>query len=172
MRKWRSPGRLNLAQSRKRTEASNSSASRVEKNIFISLGANLGDIETSFVRASLELQALPDTEVTGKSAARLTRALGPVQQADFLNQVQRLSSTLQPDVLLRQMLQIESRMGRVRPSPQRWGPRVIDLDILFYGSLECESQTLILPHSQIWQRKFFLEMISEIDPEFLKLFFK
>jgi 2-amino-4-hydroxy-6-hydroxymethyldihydropteridine diphosphokinase len=137
----------------------------VEERIFVSLGANLGCLTENLERASRELARLPGTRVIGRSLARLTRPVGLAGQPDFLNQVQRLASDLAPGELMKQLLEIERRMGRVRR--ERWGPRVIDLDILFFGTLKCRSEKLVLPHPEVFNRPFFLEMIREIDPDFL-----
>jgi 2-amino-4-hydroxy-6-hydroxymethyldihydropteridine diphosphokinase len=138
---------------------------RVEENVFISLGSNLGDKEENLRRASQSLAALPGIKVTGKSGIVLTRPVGLTGQPDFLNQVQRLSTGLSPEELLGYLLDIEKEMGRVRTV--RWGPRVIDLDILFYGTVILSLPTLVLPHPEIRNRPFFMEMIREIDPAFL-----
>jgi 2-amino-4-hydroxy-6-hydroxymethyldihydropteridine diphosphokinase len=138
---------------------------RLEENVFISLGSNLGDKEEYLRHASQSLAALPRTRVTGKSGIVLTRPVGLAGQPEFLNQVQRLSTALSPEELLGHLLDIEKEMGRVRTV--RWGPRVIDLDILFYGTVITSLPTLVLPHPEIWNRPFFIEMIREIDPAFL-----
>ncbi|OGF96749.1 MAG: 2-amino-4-hydroxy-6-hydroxymethyldihydropteridine diphosphokinase [Candidatus Glassbacteria bacterium GWA2_58_10] len=138
----------------------------MEEDVFISLGSNLGDREENLRRASEALRLLPETQVTGRSLARMTAPVGLTGQPDFLNQVQRLSTSLHPVELLKKLLQIESDLGRVRT--EHWGPRIIDLDLLFYGRIERDSEFLMLPHREIWNRPFFLEMISEIDGSFLQ----
>lgn len=138
----------------------------MEPNVFISLGSNLGDRQANLGKASGELVRLPGTEITGESRARMTKAVGLTGQPDFFNQVKRLSTELTPDELLTTLLSIENQSGRVRTV--RRGPRVIDLDILFYGHLECKTDSLVLPHPEVWNRPFFLEMIAEIDNRFLE----
>jgi len=138
----------------------------LEPNVFISLGSNLGDRQANLIKAAGELLRLPQTEITGESRAHLTGAVGLGGQPDFLNQVKRLSTGLAPDELLNSLLSIENRLGRVRTV--RWGPRVIDLDILFYGYQHCNTDSLVLPHPEVWNRPFFLEMIREIDARFLE----
>ena len=138
----------------------------LEPKVFISLGSNLGDREANLEQASQLLSQLPHTEITGKSQALLTRAVGRVEQSDYLNQVQRLATTLSPEELLEQLLAIEDRMGRVRTV--RWGPRNIDLDILFYGTTVRNTHFLVLPHPELRRRPFFLEMIRQIDESFLE----
>jgi len=138
----------------------------LEPNVFISLGSNLGDRQANLIKVSGEISRLPGTEITGESGARMTRPVGLSGQPDFLNQVKRLSTRLAPEELLETLLSIENRLGRVRTV--RWGPRVIDLDILFYGYLESDADSLVLPHPEVWNRPFFLEMIREIDSRFLE----
>lgn len=138
----------------------------MEPNVFISLGSNLGDRQANLMKASEELARLPETEITGESWVRITEAVGLTGQPDFFNQVKRVSTEFPPAELLKTLLSIEDRLGRVRTV--RWGPRVIDLDILFYGHLECNTDSLVLPHPEVWNRPFFLEMIGEIDSRFLQ----
>ncbi len=139
----------------------------LEERVFVSLGANLGDRGKSLERAARELADLPGTAVTGRSMVRETAPVDFLDQPDFLNQVLRLSTALEPEELLKRLLAIERGMGRVRELPK--GPRLIDLDILFYGGRVLAGGRLVLPHPQVWNRPFFLEMIAEIDPEFLRL---
>ena len=138
----------------------------MERNVYISLGTNLGELEENLQRASEAIVALARVRVTGCSEPLLTRPVGLKDQPDFLNQVQRLATSLSPEGLLKRLLGIEDEMGRVRE--QRWEPRIIDLDLLFYGDRVCNTKRLILPHPQIWKRRFFLEMIDEIDDMFLR----
>jgi len=138
----------------------------VERNVYISLGTNLGELEENLRRASDAIVALPGVRVTARSEPLLTRPVGLKDQPDFLNQVQRLATSLSPEGLLKRLLGIEDEMGRVRE--QRWEPRIIDLDLLFYGNRVYNTRRLVLPHPQIWKRRFFLEMIDEIDDTFLR----
>ena len=138
----------------------------MESNVFISLGTNLGELEENLKRASAALDSLKDVRITGRSTVVLTKPVGLQDQPDFLNQVQRLSTSLAPEKLLKELLEIEDQMGRVRG--RHWGPRIIDLDLLFYGNKVRNSKRLVLPHPQIWKRRFFLEMIEQIDRTFLQ----
>ncbi|MEA1997074.1 MAG: 2-amino-4-hydroxy-6-hydroxymethyldihydropteridine diphosphokinase [Gemmatimonadota bacterium] len=143
------------------------SAERAGDNVFISLGSNLGEREAYLERAARMIAALPGVEVTGESGACFTSPVGPVpDQPDFLNQVLRVSTTLSAESLLEHLLAVENEMGRVRTV--RGGPRVIDLDILFYGMERCDRPSLVLPHEEVRNRPFFLEMIREIDSGFLE----
>jgi len=138
----------------------------MERNVFISFGTNLGELEENLQRASAAIAALPGVEVTGRSRPLLTKPVGLTDQPEFLNQVQRLAASLSPEELLERLLEIESDMGRVRR--RQWEPRIIDLDMLFYGDKIRNNRRLVLPHPQIWERRFFLEMIDEIDSTFLQ----
>lgn len=138
----------------------------VEENVFISLGSNLGEREENLRRADESVAGLGGTEITGRSVARTTAAVGVEDQPDFLNRVLRLRTALGPRELLEHLLAIENGMGRVRRL--RWGPRIIDLDILFYGCRRVEEAGLDLPHPEVWNRPFFLEMTEEIDSRFLR----
>lgn len=134
--------------------------------VFVSLGGNLGNLRANLARARTKIAELDCTDLESASAQRLTEPVGVVGQPEFLNQVLRLSTGLEPQALLDCLLEIEKGMGRVRTS--RWGPRIIDLDILFYGALRLETPSLVLPHPEVWVRPFFLDMIGELDSTFLQ----
>ena len=86
-------------------------------------------------------------------------------QPHFLNQVVEIATTLQPAELLAFLLQREREMGRTRQ--QRWGPRNLDLDVLAFHRLELQTESLIVPHPEIAQRRFVLAPWCEIAPDFL-----
>ena len=92
-----------------------------------------------------------------------TAPWGITDQPAFLNQVLRLSTTLSPGALLRIILQIEEQMGRVRV--RKWGQRLIDIDILFYGNSVIAEEDLVIPHPGIAERRFVLEPLVEIAPQ-------
>ncbi|MBN2288562.1 MAG: 2-amino-4-hydroxy-6-hydroxymethyldihydropteridine diphosphokinase [Candidatus Glassbacteria bacterium] len=138
----------------------------MERNVYISLGTNLGKLEENLQRVSAAVAALDAVRVTGCSEPVLTRPVGLKEQPDFLNQVQRLETSLSPEKLLVRLQRIEDEMGRVRE--RRWGPRIIDLDLLFYGNKVRNTKRLVLPHPQVWKRRFFLEMVEQIDSTFLQ----
>ncbi len=136
-----------------------------ETDVFLSLGANLGHKSASLALARQKIERLERTAIEAASAERITEPVGLRGQPRFLNQVLRLSTELEPAALLHRLLAIEQAMGRVRAV--RWGPRVIDIDILFYGRRRIDTERLVLPHPEIWRRLFFLEMVAEIDSRFL-----
>ncbi len=92
-----------------------------------------------------------------------TSAWGNTQQPAFLNQALLIEPKLSPDELLTKILHIEKSMGRERKV--RWEPRIIDIDILFYGSEVSENKHLTIPHPEIPNRRFVLEPLNELVPE-------
>ena len=131
-------------------------------SVFISLGGNLGNTREIFknVYAEIEKKVGP---ITKKSSIYQTAAWGPIPQPDFLNQVLLLSTESMPEKVMAILLDIEESLGRIRE--ERWGPRVIDLDILFYEDLIQSTELLQLPHPEIANRKFVLIPLVEIAAE-------
>ena len=101
------------------------------------------------------LKQLKNCCVMAQSRWHLSKPWGPVQQADFLNGVIALDTSLTAHALLIQLQIIEQAQGRVRK--QRWGPRTLDLDLLLYGDTVIQSPQLTLPHPEIKHRSFVLE---------------
>lgn len=99
------------------------------------------------------------------SAIYQTAAWGPVPQPDFLNKVIILNTNLPPVYLLKKLLLIETRLGRRRTL--KYGPRTIDIDLLFYGRRIIKHKDLIVPHPEIQNRKFVLLPCNEIIPRFM-----
>jgi 2-amino-4-hydroxy-6-hydroxymethyldihydropteridine diphosphokinase len=129
---------------------------------FIGLGANLGDARATLKAAVAALGDLPETEL--KAVSSLFRS-APVDAAgpDFLNAVVELSTSLSPHQLLHQLQSIELAHGRQRPF--RHAPRTLDLDLLLYGSQQCDTDKLQLPHPRLHQRAFVLLPLSELAPD-------
>ena len=134
------------------------------RRVFIGLGSNLGDREFLIRKAVEALRDLPQTNVVQVSSLYDTEPVGETDQPPFLNAVAWIETELPPRDLLWRMLLIERRMGRVRA--KRWGPRPIDLDILFYDENEIEEPDLIVPHPEAPRRAFVLHPMLELDPEF------
>lgn len=135
--------------------------------IFIALGSNLGDREENLLKAVAAVGRLPGTRITALSPFYDTEPVGNVPQENFLNAAMRLSSSLSPQELLQELLQIESALfGRKRDV--HWGPRSIDLDILFYGSEIIDNPPdLLIPHPRLHERRFVLAPLADIAPEFI-----
>ena len=131
------------------------------ERVFVGLGANLGDPESSLRDAVQGLAGLPQTRVVAVSS--LYRS-APVDAAgpDFLNAVAELQSGLEPMELLRALQALEAAGGRERP--YRHAPRTIDLDLLLYGQRTLQSPELTLPHPRLHQRAFVLRPLLELDP--------
>jgi len=132
---------------------------------FVGIGSNLGEREFLIRKAVEALRELPHTSVIQVSSLYDTDPVGEVDQPPFINAVARLETELDPRALLWHLLLIEKRMGRVRA--QRWGPRSIDLDLLFYGDWTVQEQDLIVPHAEAHRRAFVLYPLQELDPGFV-----
>ena len=128
---------------------------------YVGLGANLGDAAAAIAGATLALDRLASTRVVRSSALYRSAALG-AEGPDYLNAVAELNTTLAPDVLLAELLRIESRQGRERS--YRNAPRTLDLDLLLYADLQLESAALTLPHPRLHERAFVLLPLAEIAP--------
>ena len=133
--------------------------------IFIGLGSNLGDIRRNLAQAVDSLSGLQGVEEICCSRLYYTEPQGVKDQPWFGNQVVRLfcsPDAWSPLSLLQRLLDIEDRMGRVRT--QRWGQRIMDLDLLLFGDSEMESPRLTLPHPLIRERAFVLVPLLEMEP--------
>ncbi|MGH8274907.1 MAG: 2-amino-4-hydroxy-6-hydroxymethyldihydropteridine diphosphokinase [Gammaproteobacteria bacterium] len=130
---------------------------------WIGLGGNVGEPEKELVRAFIELNELPDTELRARSHLYRTKPWGSVPQADFVNAVARLETGLEAEALLDELLAIETRHGRKRR--ERWGPRILDLDLLLYGEKHIVAERLEVPHPRIAERAFVLVPLAELAPE-------
>ena len=130
--------------------------------VYVGLGSNLGDREAS-IRAALEaLAELPDTALIRASSLYDTEPMGEIDQPDFLNAVAELDTGLAPRQLMWNLLLIEKRLGRVRTS--RWGPRIIDLDLLLAEDQVIDEPDLQLPHPELTRRSFVLVPLVELVP--------
>lgn len=125
----------------------------------IALGSNLGD-RVAYLRFGLERLS----NVVAQSQVFETDPVGgPDNQGPYLNMVAVIDTDLDPYALLRRLLQIEAEAHRVRV--ERWGPRTLDLDLLFYDDVTINSEELIVPHPRFAERRFVLEPLSEVAPE-------
>ena len=131
----------------------------------VALGSNLGD-RTQNLRTALNHLATLGT-VTSVSTFHATAPVGYTAQPDFLNAAALLETELPPQALLEQLLAIERTMGRIRTGIPPKGPRLIDLDLLLYGSSIVETSTLTLPHPALQDRLFVLAPLAEIAPTWL-----
>lgn len=127
----------------------------------IGLGANLGDPGQAVRAAFLALGALPESRLLATSRLYRTPAWGRVDQPDYINAAALLDTRLAPAALLAQLLDIERRAGRVRDG-ERWGPRLLDLDLLLYGDRSIDMPGLRVPHPHLHERAFALVPLAEI----------
>lgn len=134
----------------------------MDNGIFLLLGSNEGDAAENLRIAREKIEAGAG-KILARSSLYRSAAWGITQQPDFLNQVLEIASELAPEALLETILGIEMSMGRVRK--QKWGPRLIDIDLLFYGDETRNTDSLVLPHPGIPERKFTLLPLSEIAPD-------
>ena len=133
---------------------------------YIGLGSNLNQPAKQIAAAFDALENIPETRVFGRSSLYRSAPLGGVEQPDFLNAVAALLTTLGPRGLLDELRSIEQRRGRERGG-QRWGPRVLDLDILAFSDRVIAEDGLTVPHAGIAERNFVLLPLREIAPEFV-----
>ena len=132
---------------------------------FIGAGANLGEPVRQLRQAQEQLGKAPGIKFLGVSSFYRTQPVGPVEQPPFINAVFEIEPGIGPHDLLALLLEIEGRMGRVRK--ERWGPRVIDLDLLFYGDEIINEEGLEAPHPRLHGRRFVLAPLAEIAPGFV-----
>ena len=127
---------------------------------YIGIGSNLGNPEENCTKAIEKISSIKDIKIISKSSFYQTEPIGGVQQDWFVNSAIEIETDLSPENLLSVLLSLELAMGRTRK--EKWGPRLIDLDLLFYGNLVLDNKDLTLPHPEIQNRKFVLIPMSEI----------
>jgi 2-amino-4-hydroxy-6-hydroxymethyldihydropteridine diphosphokinase len=130
---------------------------------FIGLGANLGDRAGTLEAAVAALGSAAGVEIRRRSSFYESAPVGVLDQPWFLNGVIEVATTLAPLDLLRVLQQIERDLGR-RPT-RRWGERVVDLDLLLYGNQRVDLPELVVPHPELWNRRFVLQPLAELAPE-------
>ncbi|HEY3964877.1 MAG TPA: 2-amino-4-hydroxy-6-hydroxymethyldihydropteridine diphosphokinase [Planctomycetaceae bacterium] len=129
----------------------------------ISLGGNSGPVGETFLAALNRLRSTPGCSVVAVSRMFETTAVGEHAGGSFLNAVAELEAELDPIALLDLLQSIERDLGRVRSV--HWGPRTIDLDLLYYGADVIDSPRLVVPHPAAWYRRFVLDPLVEIAPD-------
>lgn len=134
--------------------------------VYLSLGSNVGDRKRNIADA-LERLAASGVKVVKTSSLYETAPWGRTDQGDFLNLVAEVRTKLDPEGLLKALKTVEERMGRAAvkaAKADRWGPRVIDLDIVLYGGVVFTGEDLQVPHPRFRERRFVLEPLAEIAP--------
>jgi 2-amino-4-hydroxy-6-hydroxymethyldihydropteridine diphosphokinase len=131
--------------------------------VYLALGTNLGERHAN-LRAAIEALS-PDVKVIAESKVYETPPWGYENQPAFLNMAVKCETNLEPESLLKRLKQFEVQLGREQSF--RWGPRLIDIDVLFYDDLILESESLIIPHPRLHERAFVLVPLADIAPDFV-----
>jgi 2-amino-4-hydroxy-6-hydroxymethyldihydropteridine diphosphokinase len=134
--------------------------------VYIGVGSNLEDPHAQLTRAFAKLAELPSSRVVLTSPVYISKPFGPVDQPDFANAVVGLLTRLEPLALLANLRTLEAAQGRPEAGQRkRWGPRVIDLDVLVYGRERLNDPELTIPHPGIVERNFVLYPLADIAPD-------
>jgi 2-amino-4-hydroxy-6-hydroxymethyldihydropteridine diphosphokinase len=136
--------------------------SNLQTEVLIGLGGNIGEPLNAMREALHKIEAEEHCSVVQVSSVWCTPPWGVTDQPDFLNACAKVETTLSPREFLDLCLSIERDLKRVRD--QRWGPRSIDIDILFFGDQLIEEPGLVVPHPRIAERAFVLVPLAEIAP--------
>lgn len=131
---------------------------------YILLGSNLGNSKKYISDAILEIENNIGF-IKSKSSLYQTAAWGKIDQPNFLNQVVQVITKLNPEELLNSILSIEKKLGRERQ--EKWGSRIIDIDILFYNNQVINKPDLVIPHPYLHVRKFTLMPLNEVAPDLI-----
>jgi len=131
---------------------------------YVGVGSNLSDPAAQVRRALAALAELPGTVLIASSPSYRTKPLGEVVQPAFVNAVAGLLTRRTPEELLADLRALERRLGR-EPPRERWGPRVIDLDLLVVGRETRATDSLSLPHPGIAERDFVLYPLADVAPD-------
>ncbi|NNG27706.1 MAG: 2-amino-4-hydroxy-6-hydroxymethyldihydropteridine diphosphokinase [Ignavibacteriaceae bacterium] len=137
----------------------------MENLVYIGIGSNIGN-RIHFVKAAIDkIDGIPECKVEKISSLYESKPFGKTDQENFVNLVILVKTFFEPTALFNFLKQIESKMGR--KNLIRWGPREIDLDILFYNDLIYNDDKLAIPHKGIAERDFVLVPLCEIAPDFI-----
>jgi dihydroneopterin aldolase/2-amino-4-hydroxy-6-hydroxymethyldihydropteridine diphosphokinase len=129
---------------------------------YIAMGSNAGDKRLQCEKAISEILKIDRHRLLAQSSFYKTQPLGYASQDWFVNGVIKIETDLQAHELLRSLRALESRLGRLETF--RWGPRTIDLDLLFFDDEQIHSEELVIPHPRLHERQFVLTPLAEIDP--------
>jgi 2-amino-4-hydroxy-6-hydroxymethyldihydropteridine diphosphokinase len=128
---------------------------------YLGIGSNLGDRNRNIKEAIKKINLLKDTQVIKISKIIETKPVGgPIAQGDFLNAALKMQTRIPPLKLLKDLKKIEKDLGRAKSV--KYGPRVIDLDILFYGERIINTKELTIPHPRLFARDFVIKPLSEV----------
>jgi 2-amino-4-hydroxy-6-hydroxymethyldihydropteridine diphosphokinase len=130
--------------------------------VYLGLGSNLGDRRNNLLSALRLLDGMEEMDILEVSSVYETKPWGVDEQPDFLNLVALVATCRDPRGVLAACAEVEEELGRVRA--ERWGPRVIDVDILLYDDLELEEEDLVIPHPRMLERDFVMVPLLELGP--------
>jgi len=130
---------------------------------YLGLGSNLGNKQNYITNAIKYISELENVEIKKTSSIITTKPYGKIDQPDFLNCVVELNTNILPEELLKKCLNIENQLGRSRKG--KWGPRTIDIDMLFYEDKIMNTKLLVLPHPELHKREFVLISLNELCPD-------
>jgi 2-amino-4-hydroxy-6-hydroxymethyldihydropteridine diphosphokinase len=136
---------------------------RIQVTAYIGMGSNLGDRKENLRRAVCLLQDSPLTEVKRLAPLYRSAPLGETDQPEFLNTVVEVATRLSVRQLAARLFDVENKLGRVRE--RRWGPRVIDLDLLLYNDVVLNEPDLVVPHPRLTERAFVMAPLAVLAPE-------
>ena len=135
----------------------------MQNDSYLSIGSNMGNRSENCRKALRALDEIDEVKVLSFSSLYETRPVGYEKQPNFINMAVKIETALPPQELLLQLKEIEKRLGR--ENSFRWGPRIIDLDILFYADKIVTTPTLSIPHPRMTERGFVLIPLLEIGAE-------
>jgi 2-amino-4-hydroxy-6-hydroxymethyldihydropteridine diphosphokinase len=131
----------------------------------LGLGGNLGDVRTTLARAVTALCDGREVQLVARSSDYRTPPWGVTDQPPFVNLAIVVETALTPRALLDRALTVEAMFGRDRIKELRWGPRILDIDIIAFDAIEIEESGLTLPHPRLFERAFVLAPLAEIVPD-------
>ncbi|AVQ38136.1 2-amino-4-hydroxy-6-hydroxymethyldihydropteridine diphosphokinase [Clostridium sporogenes] len=131
---------------------------------YVAFGSNIGEKE-NYIKRALEKIEEREIKIIKVSPIYETEPYGVLDQDSFLNGVVKIETNLTPEDLIEELLNIEKQLDRVRE--RRWGPRTIDLDIIFYDDLIINEKDLVIPHKDMENREFVLKPLCDIDENFI-----
>ena len=129
--------------------------------VYIGLGSNLEDPVAQVLEAVEELEMIPDSILVARSSLYRGKPMGPADQPDYVNAVVAMDTLLSAENFLQELTRIEDLQGRVRDG-DKWGPRIIDLDLLMYGKQKINTPDLTVPHPGMHERDFVIIPLSEL----------
>ena len=130
----------------------------------LGLGGNLGDVQSTLDQAVAVMCDGHAVRLVARSSDYRTAPWGVTDQPPFVNLALIVGTTLTPRGLLDRALRVEAMFGRDRAREQRWGPRILDIDIIAFDGLELHEDGLTLPHPRVFERAFVLAPLAEIAP--------